>query len=59
MVSPSPLMVFPETRRSATVSGCGVHEPRFGRLGLDGSVMGDLTNCQDKVKVVQSRSRCG
>ena len=52
--SPTPLMQLPETRRSATVSGCGAHVPRFGRRGLKGSVIAGLTIRQDKAKVVQS-----
>jgi hypothetical protein len=41
------------------LSGCGAHVPRFGRRGLEGSVIAGLTNRQDKEKVAQSHWRRG
>jgi len=42
-VSPTPLMGFPETRSSATVSGLGFQVPRLGRRGFCGSDIYRLT----------------
>lgn len=60
VVSPNPSIDgMSETRKSARVSGCGVHVRRFGRRELEGSVIAGLTNRQDKERVAQSRWRRG
>jgi hypothetical protein len=39
MISPTPLMGFPEICRRASVSGRGLQDPRFGRRGFSDSLM--------------------